>query len=250
MRTKKTPQNTFIFLKEKCGRFYREFWQAHQQAIEKSVLTHGHGPEHDLTVAKWCLELTDDQDARELAWVAALVHSIDRLLPQSFPKEIMKSIVDRQLSYLPENYFTEHERDVICRAVRHHDEKNKPDDSDVLIVLKDADRLANLAPEIIMRAGQFAPTVPSFNLKNIDSPDPTGSFGNLKTALDDLYYVLEWVMGEKFWLQPKNQWLEYSKANHWFRTKYAYLIAWEYAQFILRYIEKIEEGASWLTPIV
>lgn len=250
MRTPKTPQETFVFLKKLCASFYQEFEKTHERAIRTCILTRGHGPEHDLTVAKWCVILSDNQDTRELAWVAALLHSIDRLMPHYLPHEIVKSLVDRQFTYLPTHYFDSYEKEIISHAILHHAEKNKPEDSDVLVVLKDADRLANLAPEIIMRIGQFAPAVPSFDLQYIDRPHPDSSFGNLKTALDDLYYVLEWAMGEKFWLQPRDQWETYALDNHWFRTPKAWPIAYQYAQFLLRYIEKVKKEVTWLVPVI
>ena len=253
MRTPKTPEETFVFLKSRLSEFYEDFWSTHLSAVNHKTLTLGHGPEHDLTVAKFCLMLSDNQDIRELGWAAALMHSMDRMMNPRPTKDVLSmllgSTVDFKLRIFTSDYFTSQEKYLIKDAVLHHSERNKSEDSEVLLVLKDADRLANLAPEIIMRAGQFAPAIPSFNPLN-PGLGPSGSFANLEYAMDDLYYVLEWVMGEKFWLQPKEKWLDYSRANHWFRTEKAWPIAWRYAQTILKYIEEVRCESSWLLKVM
>jgi len=61
-----------------------------------------------------------------------------------------------------------------------------------VVALKDADRLANIGPNIFIRSGQFYPLLPPFDPRHIDEFDPQSTYRSPRNVLDDIRYCLEW----------------------------------------------------------
>lgn len=180
-------------LREKYSAFYRQFHVMHAEIIANGSGNHGHGPDHDMLVAGYCLLISEHHtDVAEMAWVAAHLHSIDRFYGEGY-----EEVVDRMLllvSTTDTNLgFDAEEIAEIKRAVIHHDQPNEENDSLTLVFLKDADRLANVMPYVIARSGQFRPNLPivELGLSGFDM-NPNSSHRSPRSIHDDLLICLEW----------------------------------------------------------
>ena len=81
---------------------------------------------------------------------------------------------------------------MIRDAVLNHMKFNDPQDNEVTVILKDADRLANLGPANLFRAGQHMPDIPAFIIGYIDGPHPKQSFKIRVSCRDTLFSNMEW----------------------------------------------------------
>jgi hypothetical protein len=164
----------------------------YQLYFERIVLEHkkinnhiGHSLDHTLMVAQYGVLIADDQHIGELAWLAGLMHNTDRI--SRFPEREIGYYLEILSSMGISNY----ENGRIKNAVMHHSELNKPDDDELLIIVKDADRLANIGPLNIIRNGQHHRDIPAITL-GVCGLHPESTFKKAKSALDFIFYNLEW----------------------------------------------------------
>ncbi len=150
----------------------------------------GHGLDHDLLVAAYCLQITPDgiEHEGELAAVAGFMHSLDRHFDAAGVNSEMRYL----MRFLPKSVLSE-EFDVIRQAVLNHSKLNSEDDSLVLKILKDADRLAGVGPLSMLRSGQFYSHLPSIELNHVFDRSPFSTFADIQSVYETLGYVLEWL---------------------------------------------------------
>ena len=128
------------------------------QYIHRLVAFDGHhGLDHDLMVAQYGYLIAGDARTSELAWVAGLMHSIDRLI-SLISKQDVQTFLDGFINCLPDSISSE-EIELIVEALGEHSKLNDPDDNPVTVALKDADRLANLGFLNLIRGGQQRPNL-------------------------------------------------------------------------------------------
>jgi hypothetical protein len=145
----------------------------------------GHDFLHALMTAQYAKKISGDMKIESLAWVAGLCHNTDRLFP--------KSIIRRLHHYLGKGTdFSRTEKSYIINAVLEHSLPNKPHDSILTIILKDADRLANIGPNIFIRSGQFYHKLPAYDPLYTSDPNPKATYSDPQTVLDDIKFCLEW----------------------------------------------------------
>jgi hypothetical protein len=189
----------------------------HRLIIEvESMLREGnqsHGIDHSLMVAQYAAIIAEQERAGELAWVAGIIHDVCH---RSGSKDL------KSLHLSPLGEFSSEELGMIYRAVRDHSKLNDANDDLVTIILKDADRLANLGLLNIIRGGQHRPEIPSMTL-GCFGLHPDSTFRKPLSCLDALHYNLEW---EEMLRLPRARAL----GRQWFAL-YRYLIATNEAQF-------------------
>jgi len=162
-------------------------------AIKREAATVGskgtaHDFIHDCTVAGYCL-LLDSSERGQLAAAAALCHSTDR----RFPVDSVRQRLVRVKSYLlTASRLDDVARNVVIDAVINHDKPNDPDDSNVLVILKDADRLGNLGLVAALRCAQLHHDLPTFDPRFVSRPDPCATYESPLTVLHDVRSALEW----------------------------------------------------------
>lgn len=151
-----------------------------------------------------CLAMIgEDKLNRIVAGIAGLCHNADRILQVQekvgvygkIDHEKIEKLIFSWLGHSEDNLLVDlspNDQDSIIFSCLKHGEPNKPDDSLVLIALKDADRVVNAGADVIMRNGQFFPpnfpVVDPINLFN----DPTADFRNCKSVLRALQNALDW----------------------------------------------------------
>ena len=137
-----------------------------------------------------------DEHVAELAGLAGLCHNADRLEQKRLNigrREVPHEAVEKLISsWLAGIYLGKEREGLILQAVLRHDGRNDIDDSPVQIALMDADRVVNLAPDVIIRAGQFLPDLPAVDYVNWLS-DPEATYKEPRTVLRDISHCLEWV---------------------------------------------------------
>jgi hypothetical protein len=174
---------TFNRYREKFNDFYNAVKILHTTARNAH---RGHGFDHDITVAQLADHIAPTEHIGEKAWCAGMIHSVDRILGNSDTQYIEK-VTRKLLGHLPVGYFKEHDIEDICKAAVNHGELNTKDQSLVQRVLMDADRLANLMPAVVIRAGQFRPTVPPFEFNYLDGErNPASTYHQPKSVVDNL----------------------------------------------------------------
>ncbi len=165
---------------------YKVVFEVIRRSLEVQPLSHGHGFDHYLMVAQYCYLLSEDPRIREISWIAGLIHDVHR----SF-KDYQK-VLENLLQLLAPFGLTFDEALMIRDAILNHMEFNDPQDNEVTVILKDADRLANLGPANLFRAGQHMPDTPPFVIGFIDGPHPEQTFRNRVSCRDTLFSNLAW----------------------------------------------------------
>ena len=158
----------------------------------------GHDFTHALMVARYAVLIAEDPDTGRLAWIAAICHNADRIYPDLDVDQITSYLYDCLLV----TDLDEEEKRLVVEAVLEHHNLNKPEDSPALVVLKDADRLANIGPNLFIRSGQHYHMLPAYDPRYVAHSDPEATYKNPKTVLHDVMCSLEWEP----WLRtPKAQ---------------------------------------------
>jgi hypothetical protein len=169
---------------EKMLEKYKDLFQAVQKIRANSSYNQSHGLDHDLFVAQYGFLIADDERIGELAWVAGILHSLDRLTDDAGIFYIL-------FMYLPDS-ITSEERRLIVDALCDHSKLNHPDDNPVTVVLKDADRIANIGPLDLIRLGQQRHDILPIIIGYCDEPSPGSTFKNHGCAWDAIHYNCEW----------------------------------------------------------
>lgn len=160
--------------------------------IKRKAIGGGHDFLHALMVAQYAEIIAEDEHTGMLAWIAGIIHNTDRL----FPKEQVKEKLHLYLNKATD--FSSEEKGFIIEAVLNHSKLNDPKDKPVTVVLKDADKLANIGPNLIVRSGQFYHTLPAYDPRFVEQRDPTATFREPKTVLHDISLSLEWKEKDKY----------------------------------------------------
>lgn len=186
------------------------------------VNTPGHDLLHALMVAQYAVMIAPDASIGELAWVAALLHNTDRLLKNDVLVEpqVTKHLLSTPLSL--------EEQKVVCRAVLEHAKRNSDDDDDVTMVLKDADRLANIGPSNILRIGQGFPHLPAVDPLHF-AQDPSASYENLKSVYRNVAELVLW---------DSEGWLRLPKARELAKPYFDFLR--QFMKLLERQYEEVE----------
>lgn len=186
----------FHLYQERFAKLFSGVKDFHLEMERQRKGNQGHGIDHDVLVAGYVILIQGKKTrVTEMAWVAAMIHSIDRLAGVE-----TESILKRLLGLLPVGYFTEIEIGTILQAVREHSGPNREQDSEVKIVLQDADRLANIGACLIIRSGQLYPHIPAVEVQYL-SGNPESTFRQPRSCRDDIAFSLEWESGAKFGLR-------------------------------------------------
>src|SRR3990172_3226862 len=173
----------FVNNRAKFAALYKRIEKIHSQTKN----TRGHGFDHDLLVAQYAAIIAENERVGEMAWVAGLMHSLDRHFLPDEAEMILEECIG-----LVSNQFTVCELGEIRLAVHDHSKKNDPADGPVTVALKDADRLANIGPINLIRGGQHRPDIPACILESLGSRHPDSTFNNIKCCYDATFYNLEW----------------------------------------------------------
>lgn len=208
---------------------FKDFFIAVQSEYKNSINNNkGHGIDHDVTVAQFALIISPDDRMADMAWVASMLHSTDRLIgyesleDENVLEDKIKNKVKELISFLPKEYFSKDEESEIFEAVMRHDEKNKEDQKLVQQVLQDADRLANLDLLLAIRCGQFRPNIKAIDFKYIHTIDPNSTFKEPKNNLDALRIIISEFVPQ-------------------FRMPLAIDVAKQKEKNLLEYVEKIKQ---------
>jgi len=162
---------------------------------KKKMFGRGHDLLHALLTAQYGIMIADNEHIAELVWVAGICHITDRL----FPEEVVHK---QLLYYLDEGTsLSAKSKSQIIAAVERHSKPNDPSDDLLTITLKDADRLANLGPNLFIRAAQFYNGLVAFDPRYVLESDPTATYQNPKTVLHDIRCALEWDTDPRFCLR-------------------------------------------------
>jgi hypothetical protein len=153
----------------------------------------GHGMDHNAAVAMMGVSLCErDEVAAEMAFVAGLIHSTDRVVPT----EQLSAELDHYLSLVPPNRFSAEQLAEIKEAVLRHDEykdRNLATRKPTQKILMDADKLVNMNLLIVIRAGQHRPHIPAIELEFLGCRNPASTYKQPSSVIDMLRYVAEWA---------------------------------------------------------
>ncbi|MDO8564790.1 MAG: hypothetical protein Q7R88_02225 [bacterium] len=172
-------------------------WQTFSRLVEtvwadhakRGALGGAHNPLHASMVAQYGVLISGSPWLRRCSFVAGICHNVDRIYRED--KALVAKIVSGYLE-TASTLLSLRERILILKAVLEHSKKNDPNDNLVTVALKDADRLANLGPLHWIRAGQFRPNIPPVDPRFITDSDPTATFRDPKSVLQDIKNTLEW----------------------------------------------------------
>lgn len=172
--------------------------------IEKTHIENGgefycHDFDHVIRVALTALTIAEDEKVGQLAALAGLCHNADRILQKMrtsdahsrIPHELVANLVHAWLMAEPE--ISQKGRVNIVYAVLFHGEPNQPNDTPVLIALKDADRVVNTELDVVMRHAQYYPDLPRLHPNHL-LDIPGDGFRTPKSVLGNLLITRrEWM---------------------------------------------------------
>lgn len=166
---------------------YSALVQAVMEAHRKHTKNLAHDWYHALLAAQYAVVIAADPRAGELAWIACLCHATDHL----FGKDRVEERMQLYLSLC--SGLSDPERQELMEAVKNHGKRNAGGDSEVIKIVRDCDKLANLDAVLAsIRYGQQSPKVTAVNPRYITRDDPAATFKNPLTVWRDLKYALEW----------------------------------------------------------
>lgn len=172
---------------EEYQKLFGNFYNAVKIFHKKSEGPHrGHGLDHDVTVAQIASYIAPDSWTAKKSWCSGMLHSIDHMVERGNTALVEQRTRDL-LRYLPDDVFKTGDLEEICQAAVRHSELNRDDQSVVQQVLMDADRLANLMPAVVIRAGQFLSGIPAFEFEYLEGiRNPVSNYRHPQSVLDNL----------------------------------------------------------------
>jgi len=192
------PATIHQALTQKYGKFLEKLMERHADIEKAGKGNRGHGFDHDLLVAHYALAIQEQRETAEASWIASLLHSFDHFYGDAAETEIM-AMLEIATTDLTEDTLQD-----IASAVMLHSTKNDENDSMIKITLQDADRLANIGGIVIIRSGQFRPTIPACEIGRIGVKNPESTYKNPRSILDDLRNCLSWESDPRFLIRlPK-----------------------------------------------
>ena len=230
---------------------FPELAKAVRKAHEEVGLYGHHDWPHAFRVGDVARQIGNNEYGRisfigAFAGAAGLCHNVDRILqkklnvgrheaPQEEVVKLLKNWLLKTDFCHPSRpgkddlYFTE-EVPTIINAILEHDGKDSPNDDQILICLKDADRVVNCRPELVMRSAQYSHERPTGDQMNFDE-DPTANYRNPKTVLKDI------MMSSKEWGEENSPFCV--------RTRLAKKLIWDEKigiPFFQRYLELLKKS--------
>lgn len=198
--------------------------------VQSGIVGGGHDAFHAARVGQYAFEIVDDENMAKLACIAGLCHNADHILQhdskvgrRDVPEYLVTGLLKEWLNYTG---LSSGEELIIIDAVLKHSLLNDPNDGLVLMALKDADRLTNLEPDVIMRAAQFYSDLPMIDPIHWLS-DPAATLREPKSVLKDL--------------ANNSEWGNFSDLKFGIRLPKAQLRAKEFTDFLLDYIERVKK---------
>ena len=195
---------TFGYYRDKFARLYEAVKAAHEQSATGHS---GHGLDHDVSVAMMAVLIAIESgmgksqtDQTAMAFVAGLIHSTDTVVGKD--KEVRQ--LDFLLGHLPNGFTSGQVAEIAEAVLRHTEFKDRNVETRKLTqrILMDADKLVNLNPLHIIRAGQHYPSIPAIELQFIGTRNPASTHHQPTSIIEDLYDSLEWI--EPGWFHLPN----------------------------------------------
>ncbi len=150
-----------------------------------------HGGAHDfyhaLTAAQYAALIAPNARLARVGWCAGLLHEHPHRL---FQEEQGVHLVRERLAR--HSALSLRAQLDVLQAILAHSGKDTSQDSSLLVVLKDADRLANLGAWHWLRAAQFRPKIPAVDPRYVERQDPLATFKNPRSVFRDIESTLEW----------------------------------------------------------
>ena len=104
-------------------------------------------------------------------------------------KDVKKVMIEHAKNL--EKIFSQDDIHEIVEAAYRHSERNQTDQSETQITLMDADRLANMQSAVIIRGGQFRPTLPALDFNYLEgAANPLSTYERPMTVLDNLRFII------------------------------------------------------------
>ncbi len=158
----------------------------------------GHHPfDHSLRVAEMGVRILPDGTADEVAdivFMAGMCHGADRVVEEMLGPDaagevqsdegLTRSTIEGWLRAMPD--LDAAKRAEVVEVVMNHRGKNKPDEPLTHVALRDADKLVNVAPDIVVRASKFP--IPAVDCVHfLEAPDAT--YSKPGCVCRDLWYM-------------------------------------------------------------
>jgi len=228
---------------KKIIEIFPELWKkVYERHVESNILSGCHDPFHAARVGQCALNIAENEKIAELSGIAGLCHNADRILQQDLeigredvPEEMVLVLINE---WLDSTNLSEKNRSLVIDAVLKHSLENDPNDSQVLVALKDADRLVNIEPDVIMRAAQF--------FSDFLVVDPTHWLSDPKATFKEPKSVIKG-------LSQNTEWGNFEDPKFGIRLPKAQIIAKKLTDYLLEYIERVKEcwektGLLYFTP--
>ncbi|OGY97956.1 MAG: hypothetical protein A2855_01660 [Candidatus Liptonbacteria bacterium RIFCSPHIGHO2_01_FULL_57_28] len=159
----------------------------------------GHDFDHDLRVAEMAVLIAPDATIARFAAVAGFCHSADRFV-QRFRGVGRGEVADEEVADVMHGFCSTTPSwrlrggvlGIALRAVLLHCRPNDEDDDLVVMTLKDADRIVNCDPDVIVRSSRHHPEYPAVDYVH-GLHDPAATYKEPRSILRDISHCLEWA---------------------------------------------------------
>lgn len=155
----------------------------------------GHNFDHALRCGQYALLIDDNPETARLAGAAGICHNADRILQHILGvgrKDVpWKDVEEMVRGWFSVESFGESDTLLILDAIKKHSGKNSPEDSPVLMVLMDADRLTCSDAGDIMESVRFFGDLPILDRVHF-LDDPAATFREPRSVFRILSERFPW----------------------------------------------------------
>ena len=159
-----------------------------------STRQRGHGMEHNVHVALHGMDIVVEDFAADpfmmdAIFLASIGHSLDRLVERGDDNGFAGLVatcletVDHPNPAMKVN---------VKNAILEHGKKNDPNDGMLTVILKDADRVANIGAALAIRSGQFYSGLPPYEMAYLRTVNPAHTYHDPASVLEDLRECFVW----------------------------------------------------------
>lgn len=170
---------------------YAQIWKKYKELIKlvkedhEEVFCGGHPFSHAVITAQYAAILAESINFEiEVAWIAGLLHNADHYSKKvaSYLEKLLGETTSFDIGI----------KALIITAILNHSGLNDSNDTLLLKILRDADKLANIDSDLPIRCGQFRPNLPIFEPEYVRTPNPESTYQNPTSIVEDLRLSMEW----------------------------------------------------------
>ncbi len=188
----KSVLDAFEALRGRFRPFYDRVKNFHEE--NPSTRQRGHNMDHNVHVALHGIDIVmqdygADPFLMEAIFLSSIGHSLDRLVSRDDQAGFAGLIEACLETFQHSNQLM---KTTVTDAILEHGKKNASHDSILTVIIKDADRVANVGAALAIRSGQFYADLPPYEMLYLREVNPAHTYHSPASVLEDLRECFVW----------------------------------------------------------